>query len=206
MDDGRQRCAWLGNDPLMMEYHDSEWGVPLHDDRKLFEFLILEGMQAGLSWRTILHKRENFRKAFHRFDPLKVAKYGEHDLKRLMADAGIIRNQAKLRAAIHNAQRFLEVRQEFKTFDGYIWRFIGGRPICSHFEKMADLPPRTELSDLISADMKKRGFQFVGSTIVYAHMQATGMVNDHIVGCFRHAEVNKIGDRPVPDPSGRPLP
>jgi len=187
---GKIRCGWPGNDPLMMEYHDREWGVPLHDDRKLFEFLILEGMQAGLSWRTILHKRENFRKAFHRFDPARVARYGDQDLERLMGDAGIIRNRAKLRAAINNARRYLEIRKEFKTFDRYIWGFVGGKPIRNRFERLAELPARTALSDGISADMKKRGFQFVGSTVIYAHMQATGMVNDHILSCYRHAELS----------------
>jgi DNA-3-methyladenine glycosylase I len=190
--DAKRRCAWLGNDDLMMAYHDREWGVPLHDDRKLFEFLILEGMQAGLSWRTILYKRENFRKAFHRFDPARIARYGEGDVERLLADPGIIRNRAKILAAINNAKRFLEVRKEFKTFDRYIWGFVGGRPICNRFKRLSDLPARTELSDAISADMKKRGFKFVGSTIVYAHMQATGMVNDHVIDCFRHAELRAL--------------
>jgi DNA-3-methyladenine glycosylase I len=182
-----QRCAWAGNSsPLILDYHDREWGVPLHDDRKLFEFLVLEGMQAGLSWRTVLHKRENFRCAFDGFDFVKVARYGERDIERLLSDAGIIRNRAKIRATINNAQRFLEVRKEFRTFDRYIWGFVGGKPICNRFRKLSELPARTPLSDAISADMKKRGFQFVGSTVVYAHMQATGMVNDHLVGCFRY--------------------
>jgi DNA-3-methyladenine glycosylase I len=189
-DDGKRRCAWLGDDELMLEYHDREWGLPLHDDRRLFEFLVLEGMQAGLSWRTILHKRENFRKAFHKFDPAKIARYGMADIERLMADPGIIRNRAKIMAAIDNAQRFLEVQNAFKTFDRYIWGFVGGKPIRNRFKKLSELPARTELSDAISADMKKRGFKFVGSTIVYAHMQATGMVNDHIIECFRHQEVS----------------
>jgi DNA-3-methyladenine glycosylase I len=189
-DDGKRRCAWLGDDKLMLEYHDREWGVPLHDDRKIFEFLVLEGMQAGLSWRTILHKRENFRKAFHRFDPAKIACYGMTEIERLMADPGIIRNRAKIMAAVNNAQRFLEVQAAFKTFDRYIWGFVGRKPIRNRFKKLSELPARTELSDAISADMKKRGFKFVGSTIVYAHMQATGMVNDHVIGCFRHQEVS----------------
>jgi DNA-3-methyladenine glycosylase I len=189
-DDGKRRCAWLGDDELMLEYHDREWGVPLHDDRRLFEFLVLEGMQAGLSWRTILHKRENFRKAFHKFDLAKIARYGMADIERLMADPGIIRNRAKIMAAVNNAQRFLEVQKAFKTFDRYIWGFVGRKPILNRFKKLGELPARTELSDAISADMKKRGFKFVGSTIVYAHMQATGMVNDHVVGCFRHQEVS----------------
>jgi len=189
-DDGKPRCAWLGDDKLMMEYHDREWGTPLHDDRKLFEFLVLEGMQAGLSWRTILHKRESFRMAFHRFDPAKIACYGMEDIDRLMADPGIIRNRAKIMAAINNAQRFLEVQKAFKTFDRYIWGFVGGKPIRNRFKKLTELPARTKLSDDISVDMKKRGFKFVGSTIVYAHMQATGMVNDHVIACFRHQEVS----------------
>jgi DNA-3-methyladenine glycosylase I len=186
--DKKQRCPWPGDDELMLRYHDREWGVPLHDDRKLFEFLVLEGMQAGLSWRTILYKRENFRRAFDGFDPAEVARYDQRDVARLLGDAGIIRNRAKICAAINNAQRFLEVRSEFKTFDRYIWGFVGGGPICNRFRKITQLPARTDLSDSVSADMKKRGFKFVGSTIVYAHMQATGMVNDHLVGCFRYLE------------------
>jgi DNA-3-methyladenine glycosylase I len=191
--DGKLRCAWLGNDELMMEYHDREWGVPLLDDRKLFEFLVLEGMQAGLSWRTILNKRENFRKAFHKFDPARVARYDERDLERLLADPGIIRNRLKVLAAVNNAQQFLEIRKEFKTFAHYIWGFVGGKPMCNRFIKLSDLPARTSLSDAISVDMKRRGFKFAGSTIVYAHMQATGMVNDHVVDCFRHEEVRVLG-------------
>jgi DNA-3-methyladenine glycosylase I len=191
-DDGKRRCAWLGDDELMLEYHDREWGVPLHDDRKLFEFLVLEGMQAGLSWRTILHKRGNFRRVFHRFDPVKVARYGDRDLERLLADPGIIRNRAKILAAIHNAQRFLEVQKEFRTFDRYIWGFVEGKPVRNRFQKLSELPARTALSDAVSTDMKKRGFKFVGSTIIYAHMQATGMVNDHIIDCFRHDEVRTL--------------
>jgi DNA-3-methyladenine glycosylase I len=163
--------------------------VPLHNDRKLFEFLVLEGMQAGLSWRTILHKRENFRRAFDGFDFRKIARYGERDVARLLADAGIIRNRAKIRAAINNARRFLEVRREFGTFDRYIWGFVGGRPIVNRRRWLSDLPARTPLSDAISADMKKRGFQFVGSTVIYAHMQATGMVNDHVLSCCRYGEI-----------------
>jgi DNA-3-methyladenine glycosylase I len=191
--DGKSRCAWLGNDELMLKYHDCEWGVPLHEDQKLFEFLILEGMQAGLSWRTILHKRENFRTAFHKFDPAKVALYGNRDLERLLADAGIIRNRLKIMGAINNAQRFLEVRAEFGSFDRYIWEFVNFKPICNRFSKLTELPARTPLSGEISDDMKKRGFKFAGSTVIYAHMQATGMVNDHIVGCFRRKEVGMRG-------------
>jgi len=176
----------------MIRYHDTEWGVPLHDDRKLFEFLVLEGMQAGLSWRTILNKRENFRKAFHGFLVAKVARYGELQIRRLMNDPGIIRNRQKIEAAIGNARRFIEVQEEFGSFDAYIWRFVDGKPINNRFRSLTELPARTGLSDLISKDLKGRGFQFVGSTIVYAHMQATGMVNDHIVGCFRHPEITLL--------------
>ena len=184
----KKRCWGDGND-LMTAYHDLEWGVPLHDDRKLFEFLVLEGLQAGLSWNTILRKRENFRKAFHGFDPGRVARYGEKDIARLLADAGIIRNRLKVRAAVENARRFLEVRKEFGTFDRYIWGFVDGKPVRNRFRTLAELPARTPLSDRISADLKERGFKFVGSTIVYAHMQATGMVNDHITSCFRYREL-----------------
>jgi DNA-3-methyladenine glycosylase I len=185
--DELKRC-W-GSEEIMTSYHDREWGVPLHDDPKLFEFLILEGMQAGLSWRTILHKRENFRNAFHRFDVVKVARYGEPQIRRLMRDSGIIRNRQKIESAINNARRFLEVQAEFGSFDAYIWRFVDGKPINNSFRSLAELPARTELSDLISRDLKGRGFRFVGSTIVYAHMQATGMVNDHIVNCFRYPAI-----------------
>ena len=183
------RCAWAGNDPSMVEYHDREWGVPLHDDQRLFEFLILEGMQAGLSWSTILNKRENFRKAFHGFYPAKVAKYMEKDVKRLLADAGIIRNRLKIAAAVTNAQRFLEVQKEFGTFDRYIWQFVGSRPIQNRFKSISEIPAKTAVSDALSKDLRRRGFKFVGSTIVYAHMQATGMVNDHTIDCFRYDEV-----------------
>jgi DNA-3-methyladenine glycosylase I len=183
------RCAWGSTNPLMIEYHDREWGVPLHDDRKLFEFLILEGMQAGLSWNTILNKRDNFRKAFVNFDPVKVARFGKRDVTRLLKDAGIIRNRLKITAAINNAQRFLEVQKEFGSFDAYIWRFVDGRPIKNACKTLKDIPARTPLSDAISKDLIQRGFKFVGSTIVYAHMQATGMVNDHTLDCFRYDEV-----------------
>jgi DNA-3-methyladenine glycosylase I len=169
----------------MAAYHDTEWGTPLHDDNKIFEFLILEGMQAGLSWRTILNKRENFRRAFHGFDPARVARYSDTDFRRLMADPGIIRNRLKILAAINNARRFLDVQKEFGSFDRYIWRFVGGLPICNRLRSFSEMPARTPLSDVISKDLKARGFKFVGSTIVYAHMQATGLVNDHLVGCFR---------------------
>jgi DNA-3-methyladenine glycosylase I len=174
----------------MIAYHDREWGVPLHDDRKLFEFLVLESMQAGLSWRTVLHKRENFRKAFSGFDPRRVARYTAKDVARLMGDAGIIRNRQKIEAAINNARRFLEVQKEFGDFDRYIWGFVGGKPIRNRFRKLSELPARTELSDAVAKDLKQRGFKFLGSTVIYAHMQATGMVNDHLVRCFRYEEVN----------------
>jgi DNA-3-methyladenine glycosylase I len=185
----KQRCPWPSEDKLMIKYHDKEWGVPLHNDRKLFEFLILEGFQAGLSWRTILHKRENFRKAFDNFDFNKVAKYDKRKINSLLKNEGIIRNKLKIEAAITNAKAFLQVRKEFGTFDKYIWSFVSGKPIQNKFKTLKDLPAKTALSDKISDDLKKRGFKFVGSTIVYAHMQATGMVNDHIVSCYRHKEI-----------------
>jgi DNA-3-methyladenine glycosylase I len=182
------RCAWGSNNPLMIEYHDAEWGVPLHDEQKLFEFLVLEGMQAGLSWNTILNKRENFRRAFAEFDVEKVARFGKREINRLLKDAGIIRNRLKIEAAINNARRFIEVQQEFGSFDAYIWGFVNGRPIKNKFKSLQEIPPKTPLSDAISKDLIERGFKFVGSTIVYAHMQATGMVNDHTVDCFRYEE------------------
>jgi DNA-3-methyladenine glycosylase I len=185
----KQTCSWPASDPLLIEYHDKEWGVPVHNDRKLFEFLILEGFQAGLSWLTILRKRENFRKAFDNFDFNKVAAYDERKINSLMNDSGIIRNRLKIAGAVANAKAFLEVRKEVGTFDKYIWKFTGGKPVHNGFRSLKELPARTELSDLISADLKMRGFKFVGSTIVYAHMQATGMVNDHIRTCFRHKEL-----------------
>jgi len=184
------RCPWPSDDKLMIKYHDKEWGVPLHNDRKLFEFLILEGFQAGLSWRTILHKRENFRKAFDNFDFNKVAKYDRRKINSLLKDEGIIRNKLKIEGAISNAKTFLQVRKEFGTFDKYIWSFVDGKPIQNNFKSLKELPPRTKLSDKISEDLKKRGFKFVGSTIIYAHMQATGMVNDHVVSCYRHKELS----------------
>lgn len=179
-----KRCSWATS-PLMIKYHDKEWGVPVHDERKLFEFLVLEGVQAGLSWEIVLKKRENYRKAFHNFDPVKISKYTEKDIRRLLNDSGIIRNKLKITAAINNAKRFLEAQKEFGSFDKYIWSFVNNKPIRNKFRSLKDIPTRTELSDLISKDLKKRGFSFVGSTICYAHMQATGMVNDHVVSCFR---------------------
>jgi len=176
----------------MIAYHDEEWGVPLHDDPKLFEFLILEGMQAGLSWSTVLHKRENFRKAFHNFEAAKVARYGQRQIQRLLADPGIIRNRLKIQSAINNAQRFLEVQKAFGSFDAYIWEFVGGKPIQHRFKSLSDMPATSPESDVLSKDLKQRGFKFVGSTIMYAHMQATGMVNDHTVNCFRYKQVQAM--------------
>ncbi|MBE0570534.1 MAG: DNA-3-methyladenine glycosylase I [Ignavibacteriaceae bacterium] len=181
-----ERCPWPSDDKLMIKYHDNEWGVPLHNDRKLFEFLILEGFQAGLSWRTILYKRENFRKAFDNFDFDKVAKYDRRKINSLLKNERIVRNKLKIESAIINAKAFIQVRKEFGTFDKYVWSFVNGKQIQNRFKSLKDLPARTELSDKISEDLKERGFKFVGSTIVYAHMQATGMVNDHLVRCYRH--------------------
>jgi DNA-3-methyladenine glycosylase I len=184
----RTRCEWTGSDSLMVDYHDQEWGLPLHDDRKLFEFLILEGMQAGLSWMTILRKRENFRQAFDGFDPLKVAQYDQTKFKELMANPGIIRNRRKIEAAAQNAKAFLEVQGEFGSFDTYMWQFVGGKPLVNGWKTMSQIPSKTKESEAMSKDLKKRGFNFVGPTICYAHMQATGMVNDHTVDCFRYLE------------------
>ncbi|MBI5674853.1 MAG: DNA-3-methyladenine glycosylase I [Nitrospirae bacterium] len=176
MKNEKQTCSWLTGDPLLMKYHDNEWGVPLHNDRKLFEFLVLEGFQAGLSWLSVLRKRVNFRKAFDGFDFNKVARYDKRKTNSLLKDSGIIRNRLKIEGAVANAKAFIEVRKEFGTFDKYIWGFTEGKPLNNGFRSLKELPARTELSDLISKDLKKRGFKFVGSTIVYAHMQATGMV------------------------------
>ena len=185
-----KRCEWPTND-LAIKYHDEEWGVPLHDDKKLFEFLILEGAQAGLSWDTILRKRENYRKAFDGFDVKKVARYTDKRIEKLLQDEGIIRNRLKVAAAVSNAKEFLKVQKEFGSFDKYIWAFVDGKPIDGKRNGNSDIPAKTEISDLISEDLKKRGFKFVGSTIMYAHMQATGMVNDHLVSCFRYKECTK---------------
>ncbi|MCD6376041.1 MAG: DNA-3-methyladenine glycosylase I [Caldisericaceae bacterium] len=188
----KKRCAWVPeNDELYIAYHDQEWGVPVYDDQKLFEFLILEGFQAGLSWRTILYKRENFRKAFDHFDPQKIARYDEQKIAQLMQNAGIIRNKLKINACVNNARCFLEVQEKFGSFSDFIWRFTDGRPIVNHWKSLEQIPARTDLSDLISKELKKLGFKFVGSAIVYAHMQATGMVNDHLVDCFRYEEILK---------------
>lgn len=184
------RCGWCGTDPTYCDYHDTEWGAPVHDDQKLFEFLVLEGAQAGLSWITILRKRAAYRKAFFDFDPERVARFGARDVKRLLGDAGIVRNRLKIESAIRNAKCFLAVQEEFGTFSKYQWRFVDGRPIRNRFRALSEVPARTDVSDAFSHDLKQRGFNFVGSTIIYAHMQAVGMVNDHVVSCFRHPELS----------------
>ncbi len=189
MKTNKQTCPWAKGNPFLTKYHDTEWGVPLHNDEKLFEFLILEGFQAGLSWLTILKKRENFRKAFDKFDFNKVATYDQRKINSLLKDSGIIRNKLKIESAITNAKAFIDVRKKFGTFNNYIWKFTGNKAIHNGFMSLKEIPAKTELSDLISKDLKKRGFKFVGSTIVYAHMQATGMVNDHIKSCFRYKEI-----------------
>lgn len=191
---GPARCAWCGDDPLYVAYHDAEWGVPLHDDRALFEFLILEGAQAGLSWITILRKRENYRRAFDGFDAEKIARYGSRKVAALLADAGIVRNRLKIESAITNARAFLRVQEDFGSFDRYLWQFVGGAPIQNARRSLEDLPAKTPESDAMSKDLVRRGFKFVGSTICYAHMQATGMVNDHTTGCFRHEAVRRLAN------------
>ena len=188
----KMRCEWVGSDPLYLEYHDNEWGVPLHDDSKIFEMLVLEGAQAGLSWLTVLRKRENYRKAFDDFDPKEVARYDGKKFRQLLADEGIIRNKLKIRSAIKNARAFLEVQNEFGSFNDYVWQFVGGRPIQNSWRRLSDLPAQTPESEAMSKDLRKRGFSFVGPTICYAHMQATGMVNDHIVTCFRYKEIARM--------------
>lgn len=183
-----KRCSWCGDDPLYIKYHDEEWGVPVFDDRTLFEFLILEGAQAGLSWITILRKREAYQKAYDQFDVEKVAQYDQAKIDELLQNRGIVRNKLKINASVNNARCFIEVQKEFGSFSNYIWGFVDHKPIINHFETMDQIPATTPLSDKISKDLKKRGFKFVGSTIIYAHMQATGMVNDHITTCFRYEE------------------
>jgi DNA-3-methyladenine glycosylase I len=186
-----KRCPWCESDDMYINYHDKEWGVPVHDDRKHFEFLVLESFQAGLSWRTILKKRENFKKAFDGFDPKKVAKYNKKKIGKLMKNAGIIRNRMKIEASINNAQRFLEVQKEFGSFDKYIWEFTNFKPKINSWKRMSQIPATTKLSDEISKDLKKRGFKFVGSTTIYAHIQAIGLVNDHITSCFRYDQLKE---------------
>ena len=185
----KKRCKWAGKDSLYIEYHDTEWGVPLYDDAKLFEFLILETFQAGLSWITILRKRENFRKAFDDFDYKKIANYDDSKFDELLQNAGIIRNKLKIKATISNALAFIEIQKEFDSFSKYIWNFTNGKPIKNSWKAMDEVPANTPLSDTVSKDLKKRGFKFVGTTVIYAHMQATGMVNDHTTDCFRYGEV-----------------
>jgi len=185
------RCSWPGTDELYIKYHDEEWGEPVHDDTRHFEFLVLEAAQAGLSWITILKRRENYRKAYLGFDPKIVASFTDKDEERLLQDAGIIRNRLKIKSSIQNARRFLEVQKEFGSFDSYLWGFVDGKPVVNGWEEISQIPPKTELSDRISKDLKKRGFSFVGSTIIYSHLQAVGVVNDHIVSCFRYREVQK---------------
>jgi len=187
--DNSIRCDWCLDHPLMMEYHDTEWGVPVHDDRKLFEFLVLDAAQAGLSWRTVLLKRENYRKAFDNFDAEKVARYTDKRLAKLLLDPGIVRNRLKVRSAVINARAFLQVRDEFGSFDRYIWQFVGGKPLVTRIQSLKQIRATSEESDAMSKDMKRRGFTFCGSTICYAFMQAAGLVNDHLVTCFRHREV-----------------
>ncbi len=186
------RCEWANSDPIYIEYHDTEWGVPLHDDQKLFEFLVLEGMQAGLSWLTILRKRESFRRAFDGFEPQKVARYDERKIQKLLNDAGTIRNRQKIEAAIQNARAFLKVQKEFGSFDKYSWQFVGGTPKQNAWRTLAEIPAKTRESEAMSKDLVRRGFRFVGPTIVYAQMQATGLVQDHVVYCFRYTELRHL--------------
>jgi DNA-3-methyladenine glycosylase I len=188
-----KRCSWCGSDPLYVDYHDSEWGVPVRDDPTLFEFLVLEGAQAGLAWITVLRKREGYRKLFDGFDAQKIARYSDTRLEKILTDPAIIRNRLKVYGTRQNARAFLEVQSQFGTFSDYIWGFVDGRPVQNRWRSMSRIPATTAVSDKLSKDMKKRGFTFVGSTIMYAHMQATGMVNDHVVGCFRHEECAALG-------------
>ena len=190
------RCAWVGVDPLYLAYHDQEWGVPVHDDRLLFEFLVLEGAQAGLNWLTILRRRENYRRAFAGFDPAAVAGFGEDEIERLVADPGIVRNRRKIESTVTNARAFLRVQEECGSFDAYVWGFVGGEPITNSWRALAEIPAQTPESERLSKDLKRRGFSFVGPTICYAHMQATGMVNDHTVDCFRYRQVKPLREAP----------
>ena len=192
----KSRCGWVPiDDPLYVAYHDGEWGIPLHDDRKLFEFLVLEGMQAGLSWGTVLRKRENFRRAFDGFNPNEMARYDDRNVRMLMSDAGIIRNRLKVWAAVSNAKAFLSVQSEFGSFDSYIWQFVGRKPKVNRWRTLSQIPAKTREAEEMSRDMLSRGFKFVGPTICYAHMQATGMVNDHIMTCFRYLELSGASSR-----------
>jgi DNA-3-methyladenine glycosylase I len=189
----KNRCNWCGTNPLYVAYHDEEWGVPVFDDRTLFEFLILEGAQAGLSWSTILNKRENYRRAFDNFDAEQVARYDGTKIAALLTDPGIVRNQLKIGSAVTNAQAFLKIQEEWRSFSDYMWSFVDGRPIQNSWRALSEIPAKTPLAEALSKDLKKRGFRFVGPTIVYAHMQATGMVNDHLVDCFRYPEIVAMG-------------
>ena len=188
----KKRCAWCEVNDRMRAYHDKEWGVPVHNDRKLFEFMVLDAFQAGLSWSTILNTRQNFKKAFDNFDPKKIARYDKRKVARLLKDAGIIRNRQKIEATIKNARAFLVIKKEFGTFDKFIWQFVGGKPRQNRFRTMRRIPPKTRQSDAMSKELKKRGFSFVGSTICYAFMQAAGMVNDHVISCFRYPDIRKL--------------
>jgi len=188
-EDSKSRCPWCEGSDLYRRYHDEEWGVPVHDDRKHFEFLVLESAQAGLSWSTILKKRENYRRAYHNFDPKTVARFGARDIDRLLKDAGIVRNRSKIESSINNARRFLEVQKEFGSFDAYLWGFVEGSPVVNRRQTLEEIPAKTELSDRISKDLKNRGFRFIGSTIMYAHLQAVGLVNDHLFSCYRYREL-----------------
>ena len=188
----KKRCGWVGeSNPLLLEYHDREWGVPVHDDRKHFEFLVLEGAQAGLSWSVVLNKREGYRRAFSEFDPNKVARYTDKRIQKLLLDPGIIRNRQKIEAAVRNARAFLAVQEEFSSFDAYAWRFVGGEPRVNSWKVMKQIPTTSTESDAFNKDLKQRGFSFVGSTVIYVHMQAVGMVNDHLIDCIRYREVAK---------------
>ena len=184
-----ERCPWAGTDPLYIKYHDEEWGVPVHDERTHFEFLVLESAQAGLSWLTILRRRENYRKAYDGFNPHLVAEFGSEKISELLNDKGIIRNRKKLESSMHNARLFLKLQKEFGSFDSYLWSFVNGKPLINCWESLPQIPARTELSDRISTDLKKKGFQFIGSTIMYSHLQAVGVVNDHLISCFRYREI-----------------
>lgn len=183
------RCEWAGSDPLMVAYHDQEWGVPSYDDRRLFEFLLLEGAQAGLSWKTILDKRDNYRLAFDNFDPLRISRYEEDKVSELLSNPGIVRNKLKITSTIQNAQRFLEIQDEFGSFEVYIWNFVGGKPIRNSWRSLSEIPAQSVESEAMSVDLKKRGFKFIGATICYAFMQAVGMVNDHVVDCYRYSQI-----------------
>lgn len=184
-----ERCSWCGDDPLYTKYHDEEWGVPVHDERKHFEFLVLESAQAGLSWITILRKRENYRIAYDNFDPAKVANYSEDKINELLQNNGIVRNRRKIEASINNAKMFLNIQKEFGSFDNYIWKFVNYRPVINSLESISDVPATSALSDEVSKDLKKRGFKFLGSIIIYSHLQATGIINDHIMNCFRYNDL-----------------